>query len=63
MKLDLWGIHSIMVIEWYYLTFELILMILAIAEVLKNEENGFSSNFQFFRGAIGEKFMKSKKKF
>ena len=36
-----------MEIEWYSLTFELILMILAIDKVFKNEENGFSSKFQF----------------
>ena len=55
MKLDLWGIHLIMEIEWYSLTFELILMILALNQVLENEENGFSSNFQF----LGMQLMKN----
>jgi len=39
MKLDLWGIHLIMEIEWYSLTFKSILMILAVNKVFKNEEN------------------------
>ena len=44
MKLYFWGIHSIMVIKLYFLTFELILMILAIDKVFQTEEKGFSSN-------------------
>ena len=44
MKLYFWGIHSIMVIKLYSLTFELILMILAIDKVFQTEEKGFSSN-------------------
>ena len=35
-----------MEIDWYFLTFELILMILVIKKVFEKEENGFSSNFQ-----------------
>ena len=44
MKLYFWHIHSIMVIKLYSLTFELILMILAIDKVFQTEEKGFSSN-------------------
>ena len=41
MKLDLWAIHSIMAIEWYSLTLELRLMILAINKVFNMKKMDF----------------------
>ena len=55
MKLDLEGIYSIMKIEWYWLTFKHIFMVLAIKILFEKEENEFSLKLQF----LGLQLMKN----
>ena len=55
MKLDLWGIYSIMKIEWYCLTFKHKFMILSIKLVMEMKKTDFLKKVQFLGGAIDEK--------